>query len=279
MKEPVIVNYYRRMRVQRVFPLTVDLQASEALNGRVQVRPIIPGAFVTPGIREVELGPPGSTLRFSVTPMAWGRLPHARISLFQNGRHAGNVPLPMKGVRQLDTWLFLFLAFLVPAAIFFFTSHLDWSRAGNVKAHDEPLQMSHAADTPAPEDATTPIPDANRQRAEAMGGAFRTPAKAEASQPPQTGEKGGERSPATMEPKRPSGAIERMIVHEVPEFEGLTRPVAVQMQDCYEIFQRTEKQYRISLYVGGAFLALALISCFMNRSTRARKQSGLVQGA
>ncbi len=108
MKEPVVVNYYRRMRVQRVFPLTVDLQASEALNGRVQVRPIIPGAFVTPGIREVELGPQGSTLRFSVTPMAWGRLPHGRISLFQNGRHAGNVPLPMKGVRQLDTWLFLY---------------------------------------------------------------------------------------------------------------------------------------------------------------------------
>jgi hypothetical protein len=271
MNEPVVVNYYSRMRVQRVFPLTVDLHATGALSGRVQVRPIIPGALVTPGIREVELGEGGATLKFSVTPMAWGPLPHARLGLFQNGRHVANVAIPMKGVRQVDTWLFLLLALLVPAAIFFFTGHLDWSRSGGAKTHDEPLLMSHAADTPSPKDETTPIPEVIQKRADAMAGAFRTPAKAEDTKPPSTAiERGGETAS-----KKLSGSVERMIVHEVPEFEGITRSVAVQMQDCYEVFQRIEKQYRLSLYLGGAFLTLALISWLMNRSVRARTQSSL----
>jgi hypothetical protein len=271
MNEPVVVNYYSRMRVQRVFPLTVDLQATGALSGRVQVRPIIPGALVTPGIREVELGDGGSTLKFSVTPMAWGPLPHARLGLFQNGRHVGNVAIPMKGVRSLDTWLFLLLALLVPAAILFFTNHLDWSRSGGAKTHEAPLLMSHAVDTPSPKDETTPIPGENQRRAEAMAGAFRTPAKAEDTKPPSTlTEKNSETAS-----KKPPGNVERMIIHEVPEFGGVTKSVAVQMQDCYEVFQKIEKQYYVSLYAGGLFLALALVSWFMNRNIRARTHSNL----
>jgi hypothetical protein len=271
MNEPVIVKYYSRMRMQRVFPLTVDLQATGALRGRVQVRPIIPGALVTPGIREVELGEGGSTLKFSVTPMAWGPLPHARLGLFQNGRHLGNVAIPMKGVRQVDTWLFLLLALLVPAAILFFTGHLDWSRSKGEKAHDGPVLMSHAADTPNAKDETAPIPAEIQKRADAMAGAFRTPAKAEDTKPPSPA---GEKSDETAS-KKLSGSVERVIVHEVPEFEGITRSVAVEIQDCYEIFQRIEKQHRLSLYIGGAFLALALISWLMNRSARGKTQSSL----
>src|SRR5262249_7450140 len=196
-------------------------------------RPIIPGALVTPSIREVELGDGGSTLKFSVTPMAWGPLPHARLGLFQNGRHVGNVAVPMKRGRQLCTLVFLLWALLVPAAILFFTSHLYWSRSESAKTHDEPLLMSHAADTPNPKDETTPIPEEIQKRAEAMAGAFRTPAKAEDTKPPAPeSEKSGETAS-----KKLSGSIERIIVHEVPEFEGVTRSVAVQMQDCYEIFQ------------------------------------------
>ena len=75
-----------------------------------------------------------------------------------------------------------------------------------------------------------------------------------------------------------AGFVERTIVAEVPEFD-MTKSVAVQAQDCYEIFQKVEKTYRVSLYIGIAFLSLALISAFMNRSTPAQFKSSLREAA
>src|SRR6516162_5607218 len=113
MSDPIVVSYYSQMKVQRVFPLSVDLQPIPgSLTGRVQVRPVIPGALVTPGIREVDLGPDGSALNFSIAAMACGQLKHARLAIFQDGRHKGNVALKMKGVRQVDSWVFLLFALL-----------------------------------------------------------------------------------------------------------------------------------------------------------------------
>ena len=89
------------------------------------------------------------------------------------------------------------------------------------------------------------------------------------------GEEKGDGAETPVDPKKLTGAVERTIADQVPDFDGVTRSVAVQMQDCYEIFQKVEKSYRITLYLGLAFLALALISWFTNRSTRTQMRSNL----
>ena len=68
---------------------------------------------------------------------------------------------------------------------------------------------------------------------------------------------------ASSGPPKLSGVVERTIVANIPEFEGSTLSFAVQMQDCYEIIQKLEKSYRITLYLGLVGLILALISWFI----------------
>ncbi len=274
VKESVVVNYYSRMRVQRVFPLIVKLPSVPGSpSGRVQVRPVIPGALVTPYIREVDIGPDGSSVNFSVTAMACGGLPHARLGIYQDGREVGNVALGMKGVRQLDAWIFLLLAVMVPVLIYFFTSHLDWSRLGNApRARVVPPRMPFALDTPLPANADQRPPGGVPPPAGGGGGGGGGRAGAGVQNLPDT--------PALATTPALTGVVERTIVDVVPEFNGITRPVAVQMQECYEIIQNVEKTYQISLYVGIGFLALALISGFMNRSTRVqRSEDWLVASA
>jgi hypothetical protein len=276
VKEPVLVNYYSQMRVQRVFPLSVDLQSVPgSLTGRVQIRPIIPGALVTPSIREVDLGPEGSSLNFSVTAMACGRLQHARLGIFQDGRHMGNVPLGMKGVRQLDSWVFLLLAILVPLLFYLFTIHLDWSRSAPAPpARVVVDRMPLASDTPVASNVEGRPPGAMQR----PGGNPGAPPGGPPAQPDnEAGVENREASSLREAPPKLTGAVERSIVAEVPEFNGITRSIAAQMQDCYEIIQRTEKTYRISLYLGLGFLALALISGFVNRTTRTQRRSNLTE--
>ena len=277
-KEPVRVSYYRQMRVQRVFPLSVVLNSVPgSLSCRVQIRPIIPGALVTPSIREVDLGPEGSSLNFSVTAMACGRLQHARLGLFQDGRHVGNVPLEMKGVRQLDSWIFLILAIWIPVLIWFFTSHLDWSRSAMPPRARVTLdRMPPASDTPVSSNEERRPPGAMQR----PGGNPGAPPGGPPAQPDnEAGSDKRDASNVQEAPRHLTGAVERTIVAEVPEFNGITRPIAVQMQDCYEIVQKTEKLYRISLYLGLGFLLLALISGFVNRATRTQRRSNLTEMA
>lgn len=284
-KESVVVNYYSQMRVQKVFPLSVDLHSIPgSLTGRVQVRPVIPGALVTPGIREVDLGPDGSSLNFSVAAMACGQLKHAQLAIFQDGHHKGNVALEMKGVRQLDSWIFVLFAAVLPALIYFFTTHLDWSRSANVpRAMVLPARMPHASDTPVSSNATNQRPPGRGMQPPGGAGPPANRGAAPGGPPAQPNDGAELEKPGASKTQEPppqlTGAVERSIAAEVPEFHGISRSVAVQMQDCYEILHNIEKSNRISLYIGLGFLALALISAFMNRTKRTQRRSNLSEAA
>jgi hypothetical protein len=224
----------------------------------------------------------------------------------------------MKGVRQLDTGVFLLLALITPLVFYFFLNHLDWSRATNTpRAKPVPAHMPQAADTP--------VSPQMLQRMQGGGGGPPGPQAGGRGGPPAGGQRGGGGRgnnaggpPGGMQPQpagppgarggammagappapgaggegaeadsspppkvlpRLNGTIEQTIVAEVPDFSGFTRPVAVQMQDCYEVIQQSEKTYRLSLYISLGFLALALISAYMNRTTRTQLRTQLSDAA
>ncbi len=125
----VTVRFYRRMKPQRVYPLRVEL--SRAAKGTeptfpppepVLLRPVIAGAHVSPAKIEVSVGATGAQTIFHVTPLARGWLPDARLQISQPGQPVQEVRLPMKGSRQLLTWVLAALTVLIPAALLYLTS-------------------------------------------------------------------------------------------------------------------------------------------------------------
>src|SRR5262249_29862954 len=103
------VRYYNRMKLQRVYPLVVELPRGRGTappaGVGVTVRPIIPGAHVTPLEQKLDVAQPGAQATFSVTPLACGRLSNARVEVHQPGRAPQQIPLRMKSVTQRLTWL------------------------------------------------------------------------------------------------------------------------------------------------------------------------------
>jgi hypothetical protein len=139
LSHELVVNYYRRMRINRTFPLQVEFKRLSSAGGlspnAVQIRPMIPGAHVTPALREVHLGNSNAVSTFYVTPLARGRLRDAHVGIYQDGRLLQDVRLPMKVVRQRMTWILLLLTFLIPGLIRYFTVGVDLSRsAASTKA-------------------------------------------------------------------------------------------------------------------------------------------------
>lgn len=127
-KFQVRVRYSKRMRLQRVYSMIVELRpegkspASSVSSGdSVIARPIIPGAHVQP--TELELGPKASNnkITFSVTPLAAGRLSGARLQILHSGRVLEEVKTPIRSVRpgRAVMWTGLtLLAFAYLAGIF-----------------------------------------------------------------------------------------------------------------------------------------------------------------
>src|SRR5207245_3768708 len=112
------IRFYRRMKLNRVYPLSVQVPA--AAWGRaslasvpVRIRPLIPGAHVVPAEAELDLARPNAAVSFYVTPLAKGRLAGARVEVHQQGLLAQEVSLPMKSVTQRLTWVLLALTIIV----------------------------------------------------------------------------------------------------------------------------------------------------------------------
>jgi hypothetical protein len=115
---PLRFRYYFVMRLQKVFPLTVeapDRTTPEALAvGALTVRPIIPGALVVPAEQTLDLTKPNSKADFQVTPLARGRLRGASVRVSQQGKPLGEVHLGMKGASQRLTWFLAVMTLLFP---------------------------------------------------------------------------------------------------------------------------------------------------------------------
>jgi hypothetical protein len=117
---PVVVRYHCRMRLQRVFPLIVEVKRGdrqpESGAGSLPaiVRPVIPGALVVPAEEKIDASVPGSQVVFHVTPLARRRLPEARVEVHQKHRQVQPIPLNIKVTTQRLACLLLALAVLVP---------------------------------------------------------------------------------------------------------------------------------------------------------------------
>jgi hypothetical protein len=116
-KFQVRVRYYKRMTMQRVYRMVVELRTADkgaapsvSAGDSVIARPVIPGAYVQPV--EQELGPKSTnhTITFSVAPLARGRLKNARLQILHQGRVLEEIWTPMRGTSQRLTWLFALLA-------------------------------------------------------------------------------------------------------------------------------------------------------------------------
>lgn len=156
------VRYFRRMNVQRVYPLTVETptlrpgQSPPPVVESVVVRPVIPGALVVPSEQKLDPNRPGATAKFHITPLALGWLPDARVEVHHPGRPVQQIPLgspptswvvwvillvlffpivvplrlllgPWGGtprvVSQRPTWIMLFLAVILPILLLTFTRY------------------------------------------------------------------------------------------------------------------------------------------------------------
>src|SRR5262245_34068081 len=110
------VRYYRRMNVQRVYPLTVEVptlragQVPPPVVESVVVRPVIPGALVVPVEQKLDPNRPGATAKFHVTPLALGWLPESRVEVHHPGRPVQEIPLGSRPMSML-LWLVLLVLF------------------------------------------------------------------------------------------------------------------------------------------------------------------------
>jgi hypothetical protein len=93
-------------------------QASNAVPP-VVVRPVIPGAVVTPAEQTLDASGPAREAVFYVTPLALGKIPDARVAVIPSQGSRQEIPLPMKSLRQRLTLWLLLLTFLVPAFLFY----------------------------------------------------------------------------------------------------------------------------------------------------------------
>jgi hypothetical protein len=110
------------MRAQRVFPLIVELRKTTAARESADlppthllVRPLIPGAQVTPAELPLDPREPTPQATFYITPVARGRLAKPQIQLYNQGRLVQEISLRMRSVTQRLTWILLALTVLIPA--------------------------------------------------------------------------------------------------------------------------------------------------------------------
>jgi hypothetical protein len=122
----LLVRFYARMRRHRVYPFQVSLQKYNPGRGvadsatPVTVRPMIPGAVVTPAELELRPGHPESQSTFYVTPMAKGSLRGASVQLLSRGSVIQQVATPCRSVTQRLTLLLGLLTILVTALLLYY---------------------------------------------------------------------------------------------------------------------------------------------------------------
>jgi hypothetical protein len=112
------VKFYRRMRLNHVYPVVVSAKSLGGGIGAgtpVLLRAVVPGALVTPAELSLDAADPKAAATFYVTPLARGWLPDARIEVHSHGNVLQTLRLSMKATSQRLTWFLAFLTLAIPA--------------------------------------------------------------------------------------------------------------------------------------------------------------------
>jgi cell division protein FtsN len=146
------VRYYRRMRLQRIYRLVVEgPREGSGHAGLLVVRPLVPGAAVTPAEQELDATHAGARAEFAVTPLARGRLRAAQVEVRSHGRLVQTIPLSMRATTQRLTWLLLALTILVPL---FLLNATKYHKLSGTKFLDTPkIEPAKGGPAPAPDPA------------------------------------------------------------------------------------------------------------------------------
>jgi hypothetical protein len=143
----MVVRYYSRMRLHRVYPLSVEVSRSTGgaagLSTPVTVRPLVAGAIVVPPERKLDAGQPGAKVEFQVTALAKGRLRGALVEIHQPGQVVQAIPLRVKGTTQMMTLLLALLTILIPVGLWLLVIH-PLSGSITVKVRGKPAGVNNA---------------------------------------------------------------------------------------------------------------------------------------
>jgi hypothetical protein len=119
------LRYYNRMKLQRVYPLIVEVpygvNTKDPTGVTVELRPVVAGAVVTPPTQRLDVTRPGAQAIFQVAPLARGRLPAARVDVVHEGRTIQELRMGMKAGTQRMTWLLLLLTLVLPPLFYHYT--------------------------------------------------------------------------------------------------------------------------------------------------------------
>lgn len=251
----LVARFSRQMKPQRVYPLVVKLRRNkkpeEGPLGTLHLRPVIPGAIVTPTDYTLDLDHPETKPPFYITPLARGWLRNARLEIFQQGRLIGTIALPMKAVRQTLTWFLLFLTIAIPYSTYWLGRNTNFSRtAARVEA-------TTLKDDEAPNQAEVPRPELGNEKGE----------KTEKNE-----EGRSEKTPGTF-PKLPiaEGAVEHAMLRVLPD-APLSQKTAAAMQDVYEAVH-VGPDYNLSFYLAAFLLGLTCISWAMHTTWSCRRRA------
>lgn len=136
---PVVVRYTGTMRLNRVYPLTVQIspkgkgQAAPPGTPPLTVRPILPGAVVTPPEQKLDPTRPGNEAVFQVISLAKGPYRGARVEVLGPGQAPQVIRVGMRAKTQRMTWVLLALTIGVTWALLYYCRlHPLEVKAGNV---------------------------------------------------------------------------------------------------------------------------------------------------
>lgn len=113
---PVQIMYYRRMKLQRVYPVVVQWGkgAAPAAGQKIKLRLLMAGAQIVPAEQTLDAGKLDQAATFFVTPLARGWLRAQRLQIIHEGRKAQDVAMVSKAVTHRLTWCLLLLAVIAP---------------------------------------------------------------------------------------------------------------------------------------------------------------------
>jgi hypothetical protein len=124
----VVVRYYKKMKMQRVYPVVVTWGKRERRSGSpVTLRLLMAGAQVVPAEQSLSTNDPDAEATFYVTPLAKGGLRNEKLEILVGDRKVQEVPLPARVVSQSFTKKLLWLAILLPAFLLLFCKYLPAS--------------------------------------------------------------------------------------------------------------------------------------------------------